>query len=210
MISLTCQSASRDMACPIARTCGTASAGAILPEAMSPSKARSAATSSSVKTAQSSSVAGNPSASQICWPRSRLTPAAAAASALVYRYGPPSRDCSTCSTIASEETARGGSGFAGSPAAGTAVARPSAHGVDDEDIAGGPAGDVRGDRAEQPPGQRVQPPVAHHQQVGPVLRQGVDQRLDRLTLDGDPLDVVCPLRRRPLRRRAQRLLRRRG
>ena len=63
-ISLTCQSASRDIVCPIARTCDTSSSARISPSAISESQARSAAMSPSVNTLTPSSTLANPSASQ--------------------------------------------------------------------------------------------------------------------------------------------------
>jgi hypothetical protein len=65
-------------------------------------------------------------------------------------------------------------------------------GVDDEHVAVGLVGDVGGHRAEQAAGQAVQPAVAHDQQVHPAPQGLVGERVDRVALDGDRLDLGRP------------------
>src|SRR5262249_10248493 len=140
------------------------------PESSSSQPILAASTSASVKATSSSSTAAKPSARQSWWIRSAGTSASAATWSRLYLRPPPS---STCSMLGVSWSA----------------SMPGSGGVDDEDVDVGLARDLRRDRAEDPPGQRAEPPVAHHDEVGGSLLRRPQQRADRFPLDGEGVDV---------------------
>ena len=180
--SCPCHDANRAKLCPMMRVIARITSSSMPPIDASRRTSRSAARSASVKARRSSSsTVANPRARHSARTSSRPRPDCSAISSLVNFRPLPSSTSSTRSTSRATSVS---AGDARRPAS-----RPRSSGrVDDQHVDTRVPHHVQRHRAEEPPGESVQPDIADDQQVGADLADELLQALARPALDRSGLD----------------------